>query len=355
MRKKRAVVALSGGVDSAFSAYLMLESGYEVIGIFLKLFGSEYSGWFSESRARKVAEFLKIPFYSLNFREKFEKKVISYFINSYLKGETPNPCIVCNRYIKFGYLLNKALELGGECLVTGHYARIKEENGEWGLFRGVDVDKDQSYFLFPLLEKPLSKIYFPLGEWRKERVHQEARRIGIPALFHESQEVCFLEGRGIKEFLTKEGGVSICPGPIITTEGKIVGEHPGVYFFTIGQRRGLKIKLGEPYYIKEIIPEENKIVIGKREEIYSSILEAEEVIADKNFPLKQGDIVEAKIRYLVKPEKAEVIYWDGRRIRLRFFHPQWAVTPGQAVVLYREDRVIAGGWIRRGVRENGNH
>ena len=349
--KKRVVVALSGGVDSSFAAYLMLKRGYQVIALHMDLGLGEVEeegccGWHSEKRARKIAGFLNIPFYVINLREKFYEKVISYFISSYLSGKTPNPCVVCNRFIKFGALLQRAEELDGEKLVTGHYARIENEGENQVLKKGIDSEKEQSYFLFPLLEKPLDRIDFPLGEWRKRNVVEEVKRLGIPVEFRESQEVCFLNRDGIKSLLLKKMKKMCDPGPVITTEGKEVGRHPGICFFTTGQRRGLYLTLGEPYYVVKIIPEKNAIVVGKKEDVLSRILIAEKLLWAKGYKVEEGKTVEAKIRYRMKPARAKILYWDRETLKLEFFEPQWAITLGQAVVIYEGEKVVGGGWIK---------
>lgn len=349
--KKRVVVALSGGVDSAFAAHLMLKKGYQVIALHMDLGLGEVEegrccGWHAEKKARKIAAFLNIPFYVVNLRDKFREKVISYFISSYLSGRTPNPCVVCNRFIKFGELLQKTEELGGEKLVTGHYARIEKEGDKWVLKRGVDREKDQSYFLFSLLKKPLDRICFPAGELRKEEVIAEVKRCGIPAGFRESQEVCFLDKGGIKSLLLKKMKSMCSPGPIITTKGKKVGTHPGISFFTVGQRRGLHLTLGEPYYVVRIIPEENTIVVGRKEELFSRILMAEDMLWERGYRVEEEKVVEAKVRYRAKPARARILAWDGKRLRLQFFQAQWAITSGQAVVIYEGERVVGGGWIK---------
>ncbi len=339
--KKRVAVALSGGVDSSFTAYLLKTQGYEVIGLYMDL------GLGKVEEARKVADFLSIPFYVLNFKEEFEKRVITYFINSYQEGKTPNPCVVCNQWIKFGLLLQKAIELDAQKLCTGHYARISREKQGWTLQRGREEEKDQSYFLFPLLEKPLGKISFPLGDFRKQEIIKEARRAGLPAHHRESQEVCFLDRGGIKSFLQRKLKGCYKPGPIITKEGKRVGTHSGICFYTIGQRRGMHLTLGEPYYVVKIIPEENTVVVGKREEVYSQKLLAKRVIWAKYYKPEEGKILHARIRYQHRDSPAQIISWDGENLILQFLQPQWAITPGQATVFYEKDKVIGGGWIEK--------
>ena len=348
--KKRIVVALSGGMDSSFSAYLMLKKGYEVVGLHMDLGLGEVEegrccGWQAVRSARKVASFLGIPFYVINLREKFFQKVISYFARSYLSGKTPNPCVMCNRYIKFGELLRKTLEISGEKLVTGHYARMEKLDGGWVIKKGKDTAKDQTYFLFPLLEKPLDRIEFPLGDWSKEEVRREVLRLGIPAERRESQEVCFLDRGGLASFFYERMGLSPKPGPVVTREGKVVGEHPGIFFFTLGQRRGLSLRMGEPYYVVEIIPEENKIVVGRREELYSRKVVIGDMLWREGFTPRPGERVEIKVRYQGDRVPAIIERIDGDRVSFRLLKPLWAVTPGQAGVAYQGEILIGGGWI----------
>ncbi len=337
----KVAVALSGGEDSAFSSYLMLKKGYEVIGFYIDFgFGRK------TERVEEITKFLGIPLHVINLRKIFFNEVVPYFINSYLSGKTPNPCIMCNKLVKFGKLLKEAKKLGAEKLVTGHYAIVEKKEEKWILKRGVDKNKDQSYFLFPLLDGTLKEVYFPLGKWMKEDVKKEIEKIGIPAEHRESQEVCFLNYEEIKHKVIEEMKKKAKPGKVFTKDGKEVGNHQGICFFTIGQRKGIGIPFGKPYYVISILPEGNAIIVGKEEDVYSRNLVAENLIWEKGYEVKKGKIIEAKIRYKSDLAKAKIEFWDGRNLNLSFQKKQWAITPGQAVVMYENDEVIGGGWIK---------
>jgi tRNA-specific 2-thiouridylase len=369
MRKKVVVVAMSGGVDSAVSASILINQGYEVIGISMRLahFDKDKGstsyycsslernccGIKSVDDARGVAHKLGIPFYVVDCEEEFREEVIAYFCDEYMSGRTPNPCVLCNERIKFGVLLKKAVyELGADYVATGHYASVEFDNvsKRYLLKKGKDAEHDQSYFLFSLSQEQLSRISFPLKDYTKDSVRKIAKELGLRVYNKpSSQEICFIPFNNYCEFLKRylpRNSKLFQPGPIVNTSGKVVGEHKGIAFYTIGQRKGIGAH-GKPFYVVSIIPEKNMIVIGEEEELYR-----DELIADKvnwidrerlDGPLK----VKAKIRYKHPESDAVVspIDIDGGKVKVKFSTPQRAITPGQAVVFYVGDVVSGGGWI----------
>lgn len=356
LKKKRVICAISGGVDSAVAAAILKKMNFSVIGVFLKfwtepqdsfpfLSSNRCCSFESEIRAREIAKILKIPFYLLDFSKEFKERVVEDFFNKLKRGFTPNPCIVCNREIKFGLLMKKSLELGADFLATGHYAKKVQDKKlkTFKLLRARDKKKDQSYFLWTLTQEKLKKIIFPLGELKREKVERLAEKFNLPlAGVRKSVELCFVKNR-INSFLEKYLGK--IPGKIVDKTGKILGEHPGIWFYTIGQRRGLNLSSG-PYYVLDKDPKKNLLVVTNREEdLYSNKLIAEDVnwIAGKEpkFPLK----VKAKIRYLSDLAPATILKLDTKRYEVLFQTPQRAITPGQSVVFYKRDEVLGGGVI----------
>jgi tRNA-specific 2-thiouridylase len=348
---------MSGGIDSAVTAALLKEAGYEVIGVTLTLWkeeGEEEKRWQDRScckvgLARHVAKLLSIPHHVLDIQEAFRSEIIDDFCEAYLVGQTPNPCVRCNERMKFGRLLTVARELGADLLATGHYARIRHrpERGRYTLLKGVDSQKDQSYFLYRLNQEQLASSLFPLGEMHKEEVCQKAAALGLPyEEVLESQEVCFVTQKDYREFLSEHRPESQAPGKIITESGEVVGEHAGVAFYTIGQRRGLGVALGERIYVTRLHPERREVVVGSEESLLKR-----EVIADRlvwggegrpDTPLR----VQGKIRYRSPAGEGTLIPLSGDRVRIRFDELQRGVTPGQSVVFYQGEEVIGGGMIR---------
>lgn len=343
---KKVCVAMSGGVDSSTTALLLKESGYDVFGVFMKLWDSEEKdrGCCSLSDsldALRVAEKLKIPFYVFNLTDDFKRYVVDYFIDEYKRGRTPNPCINCNLYLKFKILLEKAQTLSADFLATGHYARIVVENNKKYLAKGVDENKDQSYFLFNIPQERLKNILLPLGEFKKEEVRKIAEKAElITAKKRESQEICFIENN-YTDFLLKSG-IQAKEGDILDMNGKKIGRHKGYFYYTIGQRSGLNVSKGYPIYVIKIIPEENVIIADSEEFLYKKEL----TLLDTNLfdDINEDKFYNVKIRYRHKGDNA-IIRKDGNKLHIIFQNPQRAITPGQAGVIYDGDKVVGGGWI----------
>jgi tRNA-specific 2-thiouridylase len=347
------VVALSGGVDSSMAASLLKTAGWDVHGLHLLI-----TTYPSISKARinscqRIAEYLQIPLNIIDLTDVFSRQIIDPFVHAYLKGFTPNPCIMCNEVIKFAYLLRYAEEHGIRYLATGHYVRVKTGDGciPVELWRGKDRGKEQSYFLHRLSQDCLSKALFPLGELTKKEVKDLADKMDLPVhLRPESQEICFIPDNDYRLFVEKHRGVEVKKtGNIVDGEGKVLGEHAGAYRYTIGQRHGLGIASSRPYYVKEIRPDTNEVVVGRKEELYSSTVEAEGFNWIFDEPSQKLIKAQAQVRYRHRaaPGRLETISPD--RVRFIFDEPQWAVTPGQALVCYKGERVIGGGWITKGL------
>ena len=345
----RIVVAMSGGVDSSVAAAIMKKKGFEVIGLTMQL-GSNESRCCSEQDvfdARRVAESLNIPHYVVSFKEAFQHDVIDYFIEEYLDGRTPNPCAVCNRKIKFGLLLQKALGLGARTLVTGHYAGIvKGSDGRWLLKRGREKSRDQSYFLGRLTQEQLARACFPVGKYGKRKIRRMAEAMHLPVSQKtDSQEICFIPGTGVADYIiTQRRGLSKS-GKVIGSDGKELGKHTGIYGYTIGQRKGLGISSDRPLYVTKIDAGQNTVTVGDDHELFHSHLIATDLhwIA---FPeLKSRIQVRTRIRYRHRPALSIIEMTGPDRLSVRFSSPQRAITPGQLAVFYRDDLVIGSGWI----------
>ena len=346
---KRVVVAMSGGVDSSVASALLKDRGFEVIGITMQMW--EHPGFTEHSRmedARRVAKKLGIPHHVVDLRDVFEERIIANFCSEYQQGRTPNPCIRCNQYIKFDCLLKKAGELDADYVATGHYARIEYDrsNNRYLLKKGIDVQKDQSYFLYTMTQLQLKSTLMPLGSFAKKRVRQMAEELALPAAGKsESQEVCFVPDNDYGEFLKEYTSESISPGPIMNREGKVIGEHRGIIFYTVGQRKGIGVSGREPLYVIAIDGGKNTIVVGKREEVYSNRLRAVSMNCIAMERLREPLKVNAMVRYSHEPSDAVVSPLDGEGVRVEFSEPQWAITPGQAVVFYDGDVLVGGGKI----------
>jgi len=358
----KVVVAMSGGVDSSVAAALLKEEGYQVIGVTMQIWPRNRQshgvqayqaccGIDAVENARKVAYTLEIPCYVMNFRDIFARMVITDFYREYGRGRTPNPCLRCNQYIKFGVLLEKAMQLGADFVATGHYARIERgrATGRHLLKKGIDHNKDQSYFLFPLTQEQLSRSLFPIGDYTKGRVREIAEGLGLPVAHHpESQEICFVPDNDYPEFIKEYVPQAAIPGPILGKQGETLGRHHGILAYTIGQRRGLGIATREPLYVTAIEPDRNAIVVGNKAETYHRELTAGELNWISISRPERPITTHARIRYRHAEAAAEIIPIDEERVRVRFNEAQMAIAPGQAVVFYQEDTVVGGGIIENG-------
>jgi tRNA-specific 2-thiouridylase len=354
---------MSGGVDSSATAALLLEQGYDVIGITLKLWPQDCvsraedkcCGPQAVMDARSVCHKLGIPYYLIDDSAEFQKQVIQYFADEYKAGRTPNPCVMCNQKLKFGSLINRARQLGADKIATGHFARVETaSDGRTLLKRGRDMRKDQSYFLFSLRQEQLSKVLFPLGEKTKADTREVARECHLKtADKEESMEICFVPDNDYGKFLSTAKLVEKHRGEIVSADGKILGHHDGIEFFTIGQRKGLGISSAKPLYVLDLDPATNRVVVGDD----STALEKDEFLIDNcnwiPFEQLEGPVqAMAKIRYNHPGTMATIEPAGPWKARVKLHEPQRAITPGQACVVYQEDLVLGGGWIERNQRSN---
>jgi len=340
MAKRRVAVALSGGVDSSVAALLLKQTGYEVLGIYMRLrdsTGSEHQAYQAES----ICSTLNIPFHVIDLEMEFEHYVVDYFCQEYKQGRTPNPCIACNQHIKFGLLLDKTLSLGADYLATGHYAKIEHSNNGYYLLKATDASKDQSYFLYTLNQEKLEHILFPLGNYTKGEVLQIAKRGGLPMATRSSQDICFVSQKNYRSFL-KQRFLTL-PGDIVDTEGRILGHHQGIAFYTVGQRHGLGLASGKPLYVTKIEPEHNRIMLGSEKELYSQKVTARSLTWVCE-PPSEPIAITAKIRYKSR-EAAATLFPKANYADIWFSQPQRAVAPGQAIVFYKGNEVLGGGII----------
>jgi tRNA-uridine 2-sulfurtransferase len=361
---KRVVLAMSGGVDSSVAAYLLRKQGYDVIGLFMRTGAHGHEDTRADHKkgccsavdagdARRVADRLDIPFYALDFESEFNR-IIDYFADEYLTGRTPNPCVVCNSWLKFGQLWTYGQKLQADYIATGHYARTVSRNGEVELHRAADPDKDQSYVLFGLQRDILPHLLFPIGEYRKDEVRGLARQAGLAVADKpDSVEICFVPNGDHASLIRERRPGHSTAGTIVDTSGAVLGEHDGIEKFTIGQRKGLGIAAGERRFVLRIVPAANEVVIGSREELLAPGLRATQVNWLTGPP--QGSFSCAiKIRYRHCPTPGMVTVLSEGQASVEFSVPQSAVTPGQAVVFYDDTRVLGGGWIEsEGMRDEG--
>ena len=354
MEKEKIVVGLSGGVDSSVTAHLLKEQGYEVIGVTMVNFRSEdQNGDKIAGDAAKVAEYLGIEHHVIDLCTEFKKNVIDYFIGEYVSGRTPNPCVVCNRHIKWKGILEAGEKLGAQLLATGHYARIEQlPNGRYAIKNSITAAKDQTYALYDLTQDQLARTKMPLGAYTKDQIREIAEQIGLPvAKKPDSMEICFIPDKDYAKFIEENTDIKIPKGNYVDTNGKILGQHQGITHYTIGQRKGLNLAMGHPVFVSQIRPETNEVVIGENEDIFHKTLRCSKLNAMCVPSLESGMEVLAKIRYNHKGASAIIERVGTDELLVHFKEPQRAITPGQAVVFYQGDYVAGGGVIDAPVKE----
>ncbi|WP_432628471.1 tRNA 2-thiouridine(34) synthase MnmA [Brotaphodocola sp.] len=356
---KKVVVGMSGGVDSSVAAWLLKQQGYDVVGVTMQIWQDEDSGVVQENGgccglsavedARRVAWEIGIPYYVMNFREEFKEHVMDYFIAEYLRGHTPNPCIACNRYVKWESLLHRSLAIGADYIATGHYARVEKlANGRYALKKSATAAKDQTYALYNLTQDQLARTLMPVGDYTKDEIRRIADEAGLPVAHKaDSQEICFIPDHDYAKFI-EENATENVPGPgnFVDKNGIVLGRHEGITHYTVGQRKGLNLALGRPVFVTEIRPETNEVVIGDGTDVFTDHLVCDRInwMSVDGLHGEEREIV-AKIRYSHKGAPCVIRQIDEDRVECRFLEPVRAVTPGQAVVFYDGDYVMGGGTI----------
>lgn len=354
---EKVVVGMSGGVDSSVAAYLLKKQGYEVIGVTMQIWQSDEEAEIREGGccslsavddARRVADKLDIPFYVMNFKDAFKRTVIDYFIDEYMEGRTPNPCIACNKFIKFDAFLKKAQAIGADYVATGHYARIENNGDRYLIKRAEDDTKDQTYALYNLTQYQLEHTLMPCGEYHKSEIREIAKEIGLTVHSKkDSQEICFVYDNDHGKYIKNEVGDKVQEGNFVDKDRNVLGKHKGIVYYTIGQRKGLGIALGTPMYVTDIIPWKNEVVLGSEEDIFNTKLIAKDINFIPFDGLKEPLAVEAKIRYSGKPSKAVIYPMENESVKVVFEQKQRAITKGQSVVFYNGDYMLGGGIIDR--------
>lgn len=344
---------MSGGVDSSVAAALLKEQGYDVIGMMLRLWsepGKEDSNRCctpdSMAQARRVAAKLDIPFYVIDAKDVFHNTVVQYFLDGYARGETPNPCLICNRQIRWTFLLDHALALGADFMATGHYVRIRKAENNYQLLRAVDKSKDQSYVLHVLNQEKLARALFPIGDYPKTEIRAIAEKFGLPtASRKDSQDLCFLAGEDYRNFLQRNGAEMLQPGEILTRDGRSIGEHTGLANYTIGQRKGLGVASLVPLYVLGKDSATNTLIVGTQDELGSRELTARDVNWLSGKTPKEPFRAAVKIRYTAKEAEALITPRDGNLVKVEFDASQRDITAGQAAVFFQSDLMIGGGII----------
>ncbi len=355
---KKVVVGMSGGVDSSVAAVLLKREGYDVVGVTMQMWQEENPavtaaqggccGFDAAEDARRVADVLDIPHYVMNFRKEFREKVMDYFVSEYLAGRTPNPCIACNRYVKWESLLRRSMEIGADYIATGHYAGIiRLKNGRYAVRNAVTTKKDQTYALYSLTQEQLAHTLMPVGDYTKEEIRQIAEEAGLPVAHKpDSQEICFIPDNDYAAFIDREAKERVPkPGNFVTTDGQVLGRHLGITHYTVGQRKGLNLAMGRPVFVKEIRPDTNQVVIGEADEVFGGSLVCGHINYMGMEDLKEPREALAKIRYGHTGEKCVMERIGEDRIKCVFQKPVRAITPGQAVVFYEDGYVLGGGTI----------
>lgn len=353
--KTRVAIGLSGGVDSAVAAALLQDQGYEVIGFTLHMFkeGSRCCSIEDVNRARRICDHLGMKHYVMNVMDRFMEEVVQPFTDAYASGTTPNPCIYCNRLFKFGTVLERALQLGCSHMATGHYVKIEQDpNGKFFLRRGLDTNKDQSYFLHRLTQHQLAHALFPLGGMTKPEVRQMAKDRELPTQgARETADLCFITEKGPAPLIERFHPEAKREGHIVNTDGKELGKHKGIHQFTIGQRGGTGVATGERVYVKNLDPQKNTITVATREELMRSDFSANDVYWMKEEAPENGVKISVRTRYRQKAVTGTLTLMDGDRVHFELDEPVFAITPGQAAVFYDDDEVLGGAWIERATEE----
>lgn len=355
-KRKKVVIGMSGGVDSSVAAYLLKEQGYDVIGVTMQIWqeDKDYTeregGCCSLSAvddARRVANKIGIPFYVMNFRDSFKEKVIDYFVQEYIDGKTPNPCIACNKHLKFDELLRKAQGIGADYVATGHYAKIEQdENGRYQLIRSDDDRKDQTYALYNFTQEQLAHTLMPCGGYTKDKIREIAKEIGLSVYNKkDSEEICFIPDNNHGRYISEARPLEVVPGNFVDKNGNVLGQHKGIVYYTIGQRKGLGIALGRPVFVTDINPRTNEVVLGPEEDIFKTDLVAKDVNFIAFDKLEEPVTVEAKVRYSGKPAESVISPLKDGKVKVSFKEKQRAITKGQSVVFYQGNKVVGGGVI----------
>lgn len=348
MEKKKVIVGMSGGVDSSVAAYLLKEQGYEVIGVTMEMWKEQEDGPSGAEDAARVAQKLGIPFYHVDFRKEFKENVADYFMDSYERGLTPNPCIVCNRKVKWEALLAYADRLGAEYIATGHYANIKQypETGRYSICAAAAEAKDQTYALYRLTQEQLSRTLMPVGQYEKTEIRKIAEGIDdFVAKKNDSQDICFIPDGDYAAFLLRQRGTAPEPGNFVDLSGRVLGQHKGLLYYTVGQRKGLGIAFGQPMYVYGLRPEKNEVVLCDNAALFTRTVTVREINAMAVERFQPGMRFQGKIRYSHKMAWCTISRAEGDEMECVFDEPQRAVTPGQALVLYDGGFVVGGGTI----------